>query len=318
MKSGKAAGKPIVVGVDGSPESTRAAALAWRIAEAMHVRLYLVCALPDPGPVNAFGPPVYGPELFERLDAETRRAVTDALRAELPAALVETLDVRVGRPAAVLARVVAKVGAGLVVLGGRHHGALARGLGGSTAHTLVRTLGIPVLVAGPGAPALERVLVAVDLSEAAAPTFTVAAQYARLLHARLRVLHVVEPIRFPVVVPLTVDASEFERRSTAAFEDMLRGVGDTETVDRLVRPGTAVEAIATEADAWSAGLVVVGSHGKNWVDRMMIGSTTERLLNLLPVSLLVVPIEARPPRAQRRAATPRRRSRPRARKGARV
>ena len=317
MKSRKVSGKPVVVGVDGSPESVRAAALGWRIAKAGGVGCALVCALPDPGPATAFGPPLYSPDLYERLYAETRRAVMDALRPELPPALVESVEVRVGRPADVLAHVAAKMGAGLVVVGGRHHGALARGLGGSTAHTLVRTVGIPVLVAGPGAPALERVLAAVDLSEAAAPTFAVAAQYARLLDARLRVLHVVEPIRFPIVVPLTVDASEFERRSTIAFEDMLRGVEDTDTVDRIVRPGTAVEAIATEAVAWSAGLVVVGSHGRNWLDRLVIGSTTERLLNLLPVSLLVVPIEAGRPRARRRAPTRRRRSHPRPRKGAR-
>jgi nucleotide-binding universal stress UspA family protein len=205
----------------------------------------------------------------------------------------------------------------LVVVGGRHHGALARGLGGSTAHTLVRTLGIPVLVVGPGGPAVARVLAAVDLSEATAPTFAAAAQYARLLDAGLRVVHVVEPIKFPVVVPLTIDASEFERRSTMAFEDLLRDVDDTGTVDRVVRRGTAVEVIATEVADWGAGLVVVGSHGKTWVDRMLIGSTTERLLNLLPASLLVVPIEAGRPRAGRRAPTRSRRGHPRTRKGAR-
>jgi universal stress protein family protein len=38
--------------------------------------------------------------------------------------------------------------------------------------------------------------------------------------------------------------------------------------------------------------VVVGSHGKGWVERLLIGSVTERLLNQLPSSLLVVPAYA--------------------------
>jgi hypothetical protein len=40
--------------------------------------------------------------------------------------------------------------------------------------------------------------------------------------------------------------------------------------------------------------VVVGSHGKGWVDRVLIGSTTERLLATLPAGLLVVSTGRRP------------------------
>jgi len=318
MTSRKVSGKPVVVGVDGSPESVRAAALGWRIAEAGGVRCALICALPDPAPVTPLAPPLYGPELYERLYAETRRAVMDALRPELPPALVESLDVRVGHPATVLAQVAATLNAGLVAVGGRQHGALARGLGGSTAHTLVRTLDVPLLVAGPGAPTITRVLAAVDLSETARPTVAEAARFAGLLGAPLRVLHIVEPVRIPVGVVLKLDRSEYERRATRAFGDMMRGFGDQDTVDHVVRPGTAVEGIATEITEWGAGLVVVGSHGKKWLDRMLIGSTTERLLNLLPVSLLVVPIEPGRARDGRRVPKRRPRHRPEAGKGARL
>jgi hypothetical protein len=44
----------------------------------------------------------------------------------------------------------------------------------------------------------------------------------------------------------------------------------------------------------------VGSHGKGWVDRALLGTVTERLLNQLPVSLLVVPV--RKPDAVKEAA----------------
>jgi nucleotide-binding universal stress UspA family protein len=64
---------------------------------------------------------------------------------------------------------------------------------------------------------------------------------------------------------------------------------DTEKVTRY---GTAGDTILQEATEWGADLVVVGSHGKGWVDRLLIGSVTERLLNRLPTSLLVVPVYA--------------------------
>jgi nucleotide-binding universal stress UspA family protein len=60
--------------------------------------------------------------------------------------------------------------------------------------------------------------------------------------------------------------------------------------DRVMRRGVAAEIIAAEAATWSADVVVVGSHGKGWVERLLVGSATERLLALLPASLLVVPV----------------------------
>ncbi len=45
-----------------------------------------------------------------------------------------------------------------------------------------------------------------------------------------------------------------------------------------------------EAAAWRAELIVVGSHGKGWIDRLLIGSVTEDLLNNLPCAVLVVPV----------------------------
>jgi nucleotide-binding universal stress UspA family protein len=37
-------------------------------------------------------------------------------------------------------------------------------------------------------------------------------------------------------------------------------------------------------------LVIVGSHGKGWVDRLLIGSVTEQILSALPASVLVIPV----------------------------
>jgi len=36
----------------------------------------------------------------------------------------------------------------------------------------------------------------------------------------------------------------------------------------------------------------MGSHGKGWATRVLVGSVTERLLNHLPTSLVVVPVVA--------------------------
>jgi nucleotide-binding universal stress UspA family protein len=58
---------------------------------------------------------------------------------------------------------------------------------------------------------------------------------------------------------------------------------------KAVRFGPVVDTIRYEVLSWKADLLVVGSHGKGWIDRLLLGSVTHRLLNELPASLVVVP-----------------------------
>lgn len=284
--------KAIVVGVDGSSESLRAAQVARRVAEAVGggVRLQVTHAVPEARLAKAVGPvPVYVSGLFAQALADTRRDLAGRLRGLVPPAALETLDVRAGRAAQVLADSVARRRAGLVVLGGKRHGALARTVRGSTAHYLARALDIPILVTAAGGPALRRVLVAVDLSTATGRTLATGVALARALGARVRVLHVMEPIRYAYVVLRAPDAKAVLERSRAALLRLVARYGIAES-DTVVRRGAALGVIASEADEWRADLIVVGSQGKGFVDRLLIGSTTESLLVRLPASLLIVPV----------------------------
>jgi nucleotide-binding universal stress UspA family protein len=302
--------QPVVAGVDGSPESLRAASLAWRIARAADTRCVLVHAVPDLWAPGGFEPLVNSAEVFDRIVGELREHLGKELGSEIPEAILHSLIARPGRPGVVIDQVAREAGAGLVVVGGRHHGTLVRGLGGSTAHHLVRTSPAPVLVVGASGRAPQRILVATDLSGAASPTLSTSARYADILNAQLRVIHVIERAKFPTVVPLSLDMSEFEERSREEFERVVEAkLSRVPPDDRVVRRGRADEEIAEEVAAWRADLLVLGSHGKGWIDRLLIGSTTERLVNRLPTSLLVVPISRPAQRPPRPARAPARRAR---------
>lgn len=282
--------KSIVAGVDGSPESLHAAALACKIADAARTKCQLVHAVSDMRLARAVGSvPVYVQGLFERVLADVRRDIAVRLQGVVPSAAVRALEVRTGRAAQVLAEAAVRHGAALVVLGGKRHGPLARVLSGSTAHYLARTLDVPIMVTVRKSGLIERVLVAVDLSPAARPTLTAAAALARQLGAELHVMHVVEPIRYPQVVPRTLDREIHFRESVEMFKRLASTFSGVAESDMVVRRGSAASAIAKEAARWKADVVVVGSQGKGFLDRLLIGSTTEWLLNLLPTSLLVVP-----------------------------
>ena len=135
-------------------------------------------------------------------------------------------------------------------------------------------------------------LVAVDLSQAAGPTLRTAERYARMLGAELRALSVLEPL--PVIPGGTqsYETGEYYAMSEELLHRDVWSLIRTPNVEPIVRYGMAVETILREATEWGADLLVVGSHGKGWAKRMLVGSVTERLLNHLPTSLIVVPTAA--------------------------
>ena len=188
--------------------------------------------------------------------------------------------------------VVAERSADLVVLGAKHHPAVTRWIGGSTVHNVVRTSRVPVLVSCMEDAHVRRVLAAVDVSYAAAATVAEAIRFAELWGAELRVIHVVEPLPLIAALPIAMDQEAYYRLSEEQFTDVVSGLTEGTNTSLVVRRGAADRCVAEEVEDWNANLLVVGSHGKGWVDRLLVGSTTERLLNHLPTSTLVVPVPA--------------------------
>ncbi len=285
--------KPIVVGVDDSPAAAAAAALGWKLAEAAKTKCHLVHATPDiRSAVVGAEAPIDVEELYRGLVNRVRAQIGTTLRGVVPQQAINGMAVWMGRAPVVLKQAVETFAAGLVVLGGKHHSVLGRWLAGSTAHYAVRTLQVPVLVTGASPTAIRRVLVAVDLSYAAQPTIEAAERFVALADGVLRAVHVLEPLPIIPEMLIAIDPSQYLADSEETLAREIWPLIKTPAAEKLVRHGTAAETISAQAVEWKADLVVVGSHGKGWVDRLLLGSVTERLLNHLPTSLLVVPVPA--------------------------
>lgn len=61
--------------------------------------------------------------------------------------------------------------------------------------------------------------------------------------------------------------------------------------------GRVHELVAAEAAKWPADVIVIGTHGRRGIGRMVLGSSAEHVLRLSPVPVLLV-------RAPEAAATP--------------
>jgi len=283
---------PIVVGIDGSPESAWAAALGADIAQRAGTSCQLAHATRDIVSALALAElPENAQEFAAAQTAQAREQVLHGMWGVVPTALLERIVIRAGRPAVVLKDVAREVGAELVVLGGKHHSPVGRWLAGSTGLDVVRTMGVPLLVTGSGRAPIRHVLAAVDASPAAQLTIAAAERFAALFGAELRVITVLEPLPDLPNAPAYQSAEYYNMLEEHVTQHVWPLVKAREA-ERFVRYGMPVDLIRQEAAAWVADLVVVGSHGKGLVDRLLLGSVTERLLNQLPTSLLVVPAHA--------------------------
>lgn len=282
--------KPIVAGVDASPEAAAAAVYAWRIAQKAGTTCHLVHATRDAwAALTAADLPERFGELDFFLIQQAREQVAQSLDLKVPKEIVADLKVVNGRPPIVLNDTVAQVGGGMIVLGGKHHSTLGRWLGGSTSHNMVRAAAVPVLVTAGEPRDVARILVSVDVSPAAKPTLELAERLAALLGAKLRAISVMEPL------PLVPEAPPVDMREYyEMWEEMLKRdvwpLLRTPGVETMVRHGNVIETLLREVHDWQADILVVGSHGKNLAQRMLLGSVTEQLLNHLPTSVLVAPI----------------------------
>jgi len=281
--------KPIIAGVSESAESAWAATVAWNIAQAAETTCHLIHASGQAADIPVWAQTLVDiDELEANLTVGARRQVEEHLLGNVPFESLEHLEVRLGKPKWVLARAAKEKDAGLLVLGGKQGS--GRRFGGSTAFHVVQSVDVPTLIVVPSGREPERVLAAVDLSHAAWPTIAAARQVADFIGAKLKLIHVVEPM--PDIPSYTIDLPEEQniKRATDQFEQIVQPLISGSDIVTEVVSGSAEATIARQAAEWSADIVVIGSHGKGWVERILLGSTTQKLIRNMPASLLVVPV----------------------------
>ncbi|MEZ5429060.1 MAG: universal stress protein [Pyrinomonadaceae bacterium] len=80
------------------------------------------------------------------------------------------------------------------------------------------------------------------------------------------------------------DAEKFAAEAKKLIRDNFNGM-EPETEVRQGPPGRKIVEAAQE---WGADLIVVGSHGRGFWGRMMVGSTSDAVMHHAPCSVLVV------------------------------
>jgi nucleotide-binding universal stress UspA family protein len=208
-------------------------------------------------------------------------------------------EVRRGEPSREIAHAAEEFKAELIVVGSHGLTGLAAFLLGGVARNVAHHARVPVLVARTVAHGLQRVVLAVDQSENAATAADFAGSFPLPAEIELLVTHVVQPFQRKQWVG-TADPEEVERleqhvrhdRRTAAVQLVGRlAVSLKERVAHvspMVREGDPTHEILKLAAEQQADLIIAGARGVSVLERLLVGSVADRLLNHAPCSVLLV------------------------------
>jgi len=138
-----------------------------------------------------------------------------------------------------------------------------------------------------------KVLVAYDFGEAAREALEQGRREAKALGATLGLCHVMplvyeaEPFFSQFHQGAVLDVASNEAETRAAVEEKVRSLLAGQPAEVFVDRGVPYAEVIRRAEAWGADLVVVGSHGRTGIARVLLGSAAERIVRHAHGSVLV-------------------------------
>lgn len=139
----------------------------------------------------------------------------------------------------------------------------------------------------------KRILVPVDGSAISNKALTAALQLARDSGGRVRLLHSIDELAYLTGFEYTGPVLQVARENAAKVLDDAMAIAEAAGVpadQQLVdQPGQRLgQTVADAALAWEADLVVVGTHGRRGIGRVLMGSGAEQVIRMASVPVLVV------------------------------
>ena len=245
--------------------------------------------------------------LLDDPSPDRQRQRLEQLQLEVPSVPFES-RLAFGGAAAEILKTAQETGCDLIVMGTRGRKGLGRLLMGSVAEQVVRNAPCPVVTvnspsrepaaqaevsSGTAAP-IRTVLHPTDFSAPCAEAFRVACELAGDQTARLTVVHVavpppIGPITQPVPPPLPEDPR-------GRLEELLRlahALAPGLQADYRVEKGDAAPRIVGAAQETRCDLIVMGTHGRTGLGRVLMGSVAEQVLRTAPCPVVTVKAPAK-------------------------
>ena len=274
----------LLVAVDGSESSLHALKEAFRLSPKGVTAVAV--APPYTGDLRVMGVDNLKKMLREPCDTALAKAqeIAREEKAQVATACVQ------GEPYEEIVDLAEEKGCELIVMGVRGVSFLERALLGGTTERVIGYSSLDVLVVPlHGTVAWSKVLLATDGSSYSQGAVGRALDFVEAYGSELKVVSVIEvpPEIYGIAPELALEKAKKPRQYVAEVKRQAEARGIP--VEAFLREAEfAYRVIIDLAHKQGVDLIIMGSHGRTGLTRMLLGSVTERVIGLAPCPVLVV------------------------------
>lgn len=151
---------------------------------------------------------------------------------------------------------------------------------------------------------MKKVLIALDYDPTAQKIAEAGNSLARSMGAEIWLLHVIsDPVYYasrdysPIMGfngymdmgSIQKDSMDGLKEASNHFLDQTKKHLDDDAIHTMVREGDFADVILKSAKEIHADIIVIGSHSQKWLEKIVMGSVTEKVLRHTTIPLFVVP-----------------------------
>jgi len=306
----------ILVPLDGSPRAEQALPVAARLARASGGAVMLIQVVSPP--IDYSGgfaqAPLFTEQVIESELAEATGYLETVVHSATLAEINTTTEVMLGSPAYDILATAKARATDLIVMCSHGRTGFSRWVLGSVAHRLAHQSPVPVLVlrAGESLPGADTThpfsaCVALDGSPLAETALVPAANFVRAMAApadgALHLTQVVKQFSTTAeegfVTQLNAEAVERAKAYLVSVKERLqeqhRGLTitwsvalDADVAEAIIRTAEHGEQVGGVEDFSGCDLIAMSTHGRGALERWVMGSVTERILNATRLPMLIV------------------------------
>ena len=151
---------------------------------------------------------------------------------------------------------------------------------------------------------LQKVLIALDYNPTAQKVAETGFSLAKTMGAEVILLHVIaDPVYYtsteydPIMGftgymdmgPFQLNSADGLKKASQHFLDKSKHHLGDETIKTLVKEGDFAETILKTAKDLHVNIIVLGSHSRRWLEEILKGSVTEKVLHHTSIPIFIVP-----------------------------
>jgi nucleotide-binding universal stress UspA family protein len=151
---------------------------------------------------------------------------------------------------------------------------------------------------------MKKVLIALDYNPTAQKVAETGYTLAKSLNAEVTLLHVLtDPVFYatsefsPImgydgyvdVSPTVLDSIEGLKGASLQYLDKTRQHLGDQSIKTVVKEGDFADVILETARELQSDIIVIGSHSQKWLENILMGSVTEKVMHLSTIPLFIIP-----------------------------